>query len=136
MKTEIFTTIVLWGIWGLTEKIALFSGTPYQTIFAFYVWTALLFLPFGLLMVWRKKELKISRRVWAWIFLAVMTDMAAMLCLRFALQGTLTGVVLATTASYPVIAAVLSKLFLDERITRTQFLGIILACVGVFIISI
>lgn len=131
--------IIFWGIWGFAEKIALLNGLPLQTLFAFLVWTAILFLPFTIIMLWKKQGktgFKISKGVWLWIFFAVITDLAAVFALRYALLESSTGIVIATTAIYPIITAILSVIFLKEKLSKWQYAGILTVCVGLFLLSI
>lgn len=139
MALLIILIIFFWGAWGLIEKIALFSGSPWQTLFAFLVWTAVLFLPFTVVMLWKKqgrKGFKISRWVWFWIFLAVSTNLIAVLILRYALLKNPAGIVIAVTAVYPIITVMLSVVFLNEKISKWQYFGIGIVCLGLFLLTI
>ncbi len=131
--------VLFWGIWGFAEKLALFYGSPWQTLFAFLIWTAIIFLPFTIAMLWKKQGrsgFKINSRVWFWIFLAVLTDLIAVLALRYALLKNPTGIVIAVTAIYPIITVILSVFFLKERISKWQYFGIGIVCLGLFLLSI
>lgn len=138
--TLLITLIVFfWGIWGFVEKLALFYGSPWQTLFSFLVWTAALFLPFTVIMLFKKQGragFKINHWVWIWIFLAVSTDLLAVLALRYAFLAGSTGIVMAVTAIYPIITAILSVMFLKEKISKWQYLGIGIVCLGLFLLSI
>jgi len=139
MAVLIISIIIFWGVWGFFEKLALLSGSPWQTLFAFLFWTAVLFLPFTILMLWKKQGragFKIVPSVWAWIFIAVLSDLVAVLALRYALLSGPTGIVIAVTAIYPIVTALLSVIFLKEKISRWQYLGIIIICVGLFLLSV
>jgi len=139
MAFSIILIIFFWGAWSLIEKIVLSSGSPWQTLFAFLVWTAALFLPFTVVMLWKKQGrngFKISRLVWFWIFLAVFSDLVAILALRYALLKNPAGIVIAVTAIYPLITAMLSVIFLKEKVSHWQYAGIGIVCLGLFLLSI
>jgi transporter family protein len=139
MAILIILIIIFWGIWGFFEKLALLSGSPWQTLFAFLFWTAILFLPFTIFMLWKKqgKEgFKIVSPVWMWIFIAVLSDLVAVLALRYSLLSGPTGIVIAVTAVYPIVTAALSIIFLKEKISKWQYVGILIVCVGLFFLSI
>ena len=130
--------ILLWGLWALFEKIALFSATPSQTFFVFYTWSAFLFLPITIILLrvqmgW--EGFRIARPVWAWIFLAVMSDFMATLAIRVALIHAATGMAVSVTSIYPIFTAMLSQYFFKERIAPVQFVGIALACIGVMVVG-
>ncbi len=138
MTFSIILVIVFWGVWGLIEKLALSYGSPWQTLFIFLLWTAVLFLPFGVLMLWKNQGragFKIKKWVWFWILVAVFSDLVAILALRFALLGGSTGIVMATTAVYPLITVILSVIFLNEKLSRRQYRGIMFVCLGLFLLS-
>jgi len=130
--------VLFWGIWGFVEKLALFNGTPWQTLFAFLFWTALFFLPFTIIMLYRKQGwngFKISRKVWFWIFFAVITDLLAVLAFRYALLKGPTGIIIAVTAVYPLVTVLLSRIFLKEKISKLQYTGVGIVCLGLFLLS-
>jgi len=139
MAFLIILIVFFWGIWGFVEKFALFYGSPWQTMFAFLVCTAVLFLPFTVIMLLKKQGrvgFKINHWVWIWIFLAVFTDLLAVLALRFAFLNGATGIVIAVTAIYPIITAILSVMFLNEKISKWQYFGIGIVCLGLFLLSV
>ncbi len=130
--------IIFWGAVGFVEKLALLSGAPWQTLFAFLFWTALLFSPFAIIMLYKKQGwngFKISRRVWFWIFFAVITDLLAVSAFRYALLKGPTGIVVAVTAIYPLITVFLSRIFLKEKISKWQYTGVMILCLGLFLLS-
>ncbi len=138
MAILIILIIVFWGIWGFAEKVALLSGSPWQTLFAFLFWTAVFFLPFTVIMLWKKQGrggFKILPPIWIWIFVAVLSDLVAVLALRYALLKGPTGVVIAVTAVYPIITVALSVFFLKEKISKWQYIGILIVCSGLFLLS-
>jgi transporter family protein len=138
MRLFVALIIIFWGCWNLFEKIALFYGTPWQTIFAFLIWTALLFLPFTIVALFKKQGkngFKISKLVWFWIFLAVFTDLVALLAFRYSLLMGSTGIVVAATSVYPIVTIILSAIFLKEKISKWQYLGVGIVCLGLFLLS-
>jgi transporter family protein len=138
MWVLVILIVLFWGVWGFVEKLALLSGTPWQTLFTFLFWTALLFLPFTLTMLYKKqgwKGFKISRWVWFWIFFAVITDLLAVLAMRYALLRGPTGIIIAVTAIYPLVTVILSRIFLKEKMSDWQYAGVGIVCLGLFLLS-
>jgi len=70
----------------------------------------------------RKKQgkagFKISHQVWFWIGIADLSDLTAVLAIRFALLQEPAGIVAAVISSYPIITALLSQKFFKEKITK------------------
>ena len=138
----IITALCIAFLWGATtffDKLGLFFGTPEQTLFAFYVWSVLMLLPFSVVMLWKKMGwagFKIQAHTWKWVAVAVISDLIALLSIRFGLFSAPAGVVIALVSVYPVPVALISSKFLKERITRTQWIGIALACFGVILLSV
>lgn len=134
----ITAVILMWGIWGLAEKMALFNGNPWQTLFAFLAWSAVVFTPAAAYFLFKfhgKESFHINKWVWIWAFVAVLSNGLAVIAFRYALLRGGAGMVVALTAAYPVITAILSTIFLKESLGWVGYLGIILTCAGVYLIS-
>ena len=134
----IAAVIVMWGIWGIAEKMALFKGNPWQTLFAFLSWSALVFTPTVAYFLYKfhgKLGFQINKWVWLWAFIAVASNGLAVIAFRYALLREGAGMVVALTASYPIMTAILSTIFLKESLGWVGYFGIILTCFGVYLIS-
>jgi transporter family protein len=134
----IAAVIVMWGIWGIAEKMALFKGNPWQTLFAFLSWSALVFTPTVAYFLYKfhgKLGFQINKWVWLWAFIAVASNGLAVIAFRYALLREGAGMVVALTAAYPIMTAILSTIFLKESLGWVGYFGIILTCFGVYLIS-
>ena len=134
----IAAVIVMWGIWGIAEKMALFKGNPWQTLFAFLSWSALVFTPTVAYFLYKfhgKLGFQINKWVWLWAFIAVASNGLAVIAFRYALLREGAGMVVELTAAYQIMTAILSTIFLKESLGWVGYFGIILTCFGVYLIS-
>jgi len=134
----IAAVILMWGIWGIAEKMALFKGNPWQTLFAFLVCSAVAFTPVAAYFLYRfqgKAGFQINKWVWIWALVAVASNGLAVIAFRYALLREGAGLVVALTAAYPIVTAIISTIFLKESLGWVGYLGIIMTCFGVYLIS-
>jgi len=134
----ILAVILTWGIWGFAEKMALGHGNPWQTLFAFLVCSAVAFTPIAAYFLYKfngKTGFQINKWVWIWALVAVASNGLAVIAFRYAMLREGAGLVVALTAAYPIITAILSTVFLKESLGWVGYLGIILTCAGVYLIS-
>ena len=128
----------MWGVWGIAEKMALAHGNPWQTLFAFLTWSAVAFTPAAAYFLYKfngKTGFQINKLVWVWAFVAVASNGLAVIAFRYALLREGAGLVVALTAAYPIVTAIISTIFLKESLGWVGYLGIILTCAGVYLIS-
>ncbi len=118
--------------------MALFHGNPWQTLFAFLTVSALAFMPVAAFFLYKlhgREGFQISKWVWLWALVAVATNGLAVIAFRYALLREGAGMVVALTAAYPIVTAVLSTIFLKESLGWVGYLGIIITIFGVYLIS-
>jgi len=134
----IFIVIICWGVWGFAEKMALRRGTPWQTLFASLVFKTVFSLPIITLVFYfisGRQGFIIDGAVWLWMLGAVLTNGVAIILIRFALQRGGAGLVIALTAVYPVITAILAFVFLGEYLSLFQVSGIAIITLGVIFLN-
>ncbi len=128
-------TIISFGLWGVFSKIAVDSmGWRNATILYTlgFVWVApVLFLLY-------RPSIHVVGNDIAIVFalLAGAVSVAAIVGFNIALTTGEAAVVVPLTSLYPLITIVISLLFLHEKLTLTQGIGISLAIVAVILISI
>jgi len=130
--------IVGWGVWGFAEKKALQHGNPWQTLFASLVLKTVFSLPVITLIFYFLAGIQgfsIKQSVWLWMLLAVFMNGIAIILLRFALQRGGAGVIIALTAAYPIVTAILAFIFLREHLALTQLFGIGITTAGVMFLN-
>lgn len=130
--------IVGWGIWGFAEKKALQHGTPWQTLFASVVLKTIFSLPIITLIFYflaGRSGFFIKYPVWLWMFIAVFTNGVAIILIRFALRRGGAGIIIALTATYPIVTTILAFIFLKEYLTLIQLIGIGITTLGVVFLN-
>ncbi len=114
-------TVVAWGVWGFCSKLASNYTRPRQT---------LLFQAIGVvgfaLVVFALEHFKVewSPAGFGWSFAAGFVNFIGFLAFFAAVEKGKVSTVISLSSLYPVITIALSVLFLHERITRREGLGI------------
>jgi len=128
-------TIISFGLWGVFSKIAVDSmgwrnATILYTLGFVWVAPALFFL--------YRPSIHVGASNIAIVFalLAGAVSVAAIVGFNIALTTGEASVVVPLTSLYPLITIVISLLFLHEKLSLTQGIGIILAIVAIILISI
>jgi transporter family protein len=123
----------LWGVWGFLSKVAT-QQLPPQAVYLLAICghgavVGYLWLGRGLAIPWQPWGLTAG--------LAAGVCMAfGLLCFFRALAGGTAAVVVPLTAFYPLVTVILCWLLLREGINLRQFVGVILALVAVWLLSI
>lgn len=134
----IAVVIICWGIWGFAEKMALRQGTPWQTLFVSLALKTFFSLPVIALIFYfiaGSQGFSIETSVWLWMLGAVLTNGVAIILIRFALQKGGAGIVVALTAVYPVVTAILAFIFLGEYLSAVQIAGVGITTLGVIFLN-
>jgi len=91
-----------------------------------------------LLLAWAgltHASLRVGRRAALVVVVVGLADLAANALFAFAAQRGLLAVVSVLGSLYPVVTVLLAHLLLQERISRTQRLGVAVALIGVAVVS-
>ncbi|MFZ5810149.1 MAG: EamA family transporter [Chloroflexota bacterium] len=129
-----FISFLLWGFWGFFGKLAsvsmrgeailLFSSVGWLAMFPIYYViyrTTFHSTPFNMDMVWA--------------ILSGLAGSLGVLFFYFALARGEASRVVAITAAYPLITAILAFLILREPFTWSKILGLVFALLGIFFLS-
>lgn len=126
-----FLTILMWGLWGFFGKLALERKMAPTTIFvAETLISALIAVPLFLIIVYSQnaRPLQSTLNVYGLLSGAVLA--LGLLFYYLALEEARVSVVVPLTATYPVVAALLSYAFLGERPSLAQWVGVLLVITG------
>ena len=120
-------TFVLWGFWGVFTKLAVGSSKPrYMLLFQ-----AVGILMFAFLMLFLVRfSVEWSTRGFVFSFLAGLAAFVGFLTFFLALESGTASTVVTLSALSPVVTIAVSILFLHEKLTRTQGIGIIFALIA------
>jgi bacterial/archaeal transporter family protein len=128
-------TILAWGAWGAVSKVAsdALDANTNQVFFSFGL------LPL-ILVVWRASRgsgRKDGRSVGiGWAFLTGILGGTGNLAFFHALRiGGEASIVAPVTALFPLVTVILAMILLHERIGTTQKLGLVLALVAIYLLS-
>jgi transporter family protein len=127
-------TILCWGAWGVVSKVAS-DGVDANTNQIFFT---LGLLPLMALLV-RSPKLRggTQRRTGiAWAFLTgILGGTGNIAFFRALVVGGKASIVVPVTALFPLVTVILAVSFLRERLGRTQQLGLVLALVAIYLLS-
>ena len=124
-------TLVVWGFFGFLSKIAL-NHLDWRQVYVISGLSSAVLVVVVSLFLRPSIDFKNTGTMLA--MLAGLTSIGA-LTFFFALSQGKTSIIIPLTALYPTVAVVLGFLILQEKINLFQGLGIILAIVSVFLLS-
>lgn len=134
-------TIVLWGTWGLVSKIAS-AGLDAYANQLLYTAGILPLLAFAAWTVWKRRgdanERRKGRGIGVfWAFLTgILGGVGNLLFFQALVVGGKASVVAPVTALFPVVTVLLALIVLKERLGRVQWLGLALAFVAIYLLSV
>lgn len=131
-------TIALWGVWGLVSKLASEGVDAYTNQLLYTVGL----LPL-VVLVWRSPRMRSDLRGtpsfrWGlfWAFLTgILGGTGNIAFFQAFVSGGKASIVTPVTALFPVVTVLLAVTFLRERIGRTQWAGLALAFVAIYLLS-
>jgi bacterial/archaeal transporter family protein len=127
-------TIVLWGAWGAVSKVAS-NGVDANTNQIFFTMGLLPLMA----IVWRSPRLRGGehrRSGIGWAFLTGILGGTGNIAFFRALGvGGKASIVVPATALFPLVTVLLAVAFLRERLGRQQIVGLILALVAIYLLS-
>jgi transporter family protein len=130
-------TIVLWGTWGLVSKIASAGVDAYMNQLLYTAGLA----PLMVFVAWtvhgEKREKKLNRGAGVfWAFLTgILGGVGNIAFFQALVKGGKASVVAPVTALFPMVTVLLALLFLEEKLGRTQWLGLALAFAAIYMLS-
>jgi bacterial/archaeal transporter family protein len=129
-----FITILVWGAWGAVSKMAS-NGVDADTNQVFFT---LGLLPL-ILLVWRSPRVrggKNRRAGIAWAFLTGILGGTGNIAFFHAfVMGGKASIVTPVTALFPLVTVILAISFLHERIGTAQKIGLVMALIAIYLLS-
>jgi transporter family protein len=125
-------TLVLWGVWGLFQKLATNQMAPRNVYLAAVVGMIAVAL---VVLATSGSPLKMNARGFSLAVLAgICSSLGGFLFLHAVSRGK-ASIVIPFTALYPLVTIVLSLTVLNETITAKQSIGIILALISMVLLA-
>jgi bacterial/archaeal transporter family protein len=117
-------TLLAWGVWGFFSKLASSHARPRQTL----LFQAAGVMAFGFLVLLLERfRIEWSPQGFGWSAAAGFVNFMGFLAFFAAVEKGKVSTVIAMSSLYPVITIVLSMVFLHERISSREGLGIAFA---------
>jgi transporter family protein len=123
--------IVLWGLWGFFGKMALIRAMPATSVFLAEIATGAVVGTIALIAFARSgAPLPWQAPINLWGILSGLVMAVGLLLFYVVLDRGNAVVIVPLTATYPLVTVALSLLFLGERPTPTQWIGLVLVVAG------
>jgi len=124
--------VALWGVVGLLQKL----GTNRISADSLLVW---LMVGYLLLLPWMISDLDFSqlttRDIWVGILAGVTNGLGAWFLFAALEKGAKASIAVPLTALNPLVTILLALVFLTERLTTIQSVGVILAIIAGVLVS-
>jgi transporter family protein len=131
-------TILLWGAWGLVSKVASNGVDVYVNQLLYTAGLAPLMI-FVAWTVWKRspRENMAERRKGVfWAFLTgILGGLGNLAFFQALVKGGEASIVSPVTALFPMVTVLLAVLFLKERLGLSQWAGLALAFVAIYLLS-
>jgi transporter family protein len=125
-------TVLAWGVWGFCSKLASNYTRPRQTL----LFQAIGVFGFALFVLALERfRVEWSPPGFGWSFAAGFVNFVGFLAFFAAVEKGKVSTVISLSSLYPVITILLSVLFLHERVTRREGLGIVFALVAGWLLA-
>jgi transporter family protein len=127
-------TIVLWGAWGAVSKVASAVADANTNQIYFTVGLLPLMLIVSRSTRLRGGQLRSIGIAWAF-FTGILGGVGNIAFFRALGMGGKVSIVAPSTALFPLVTVVLATTFLHERLSRPQKLGLVLALIAIYLLS-
>jgi transporter family protein len=123
-------TILMWGLWGFFGKMALERNMPPVSVFLAEVLISLFVAAFFV-----RRALIPPQAKWSMFGLFSGAGLAIGLVFYYlALEHAQANMIVPLTSLYPAVTVVLSYIFLHERLSPLQWVGLVLLLVGAYLL--
>jgi drug/metabolite transporter (DMT)-like permease len=134
-KFSLVLAALLWGLWGIGEKLAVARVHPYAVQWMYSVPYVLL-LPVWFMLARRAAPQGVMDwTAFAWASGACIASLVAMLLMVFAMRTEPASVSVAITSAYPVVTLLLGVLMGEETINAKRLIGLGLTISGVIVLQ-
>lgn len=130
----IFLALILWGITGVTQKLS----TNHISAEYSSVWFAVAFVPIAILVILAAGLDSVRQSPGIIVFASVggiLNGLGALTAFMALERDGKASVVIPLVALYPLVTVVVAYLFLGERVTPMQWLGVLMAVAAAMLLS-
>ncbi len=125
--------LAVWGLWAFFPKIALQTMQPHSVIFYEAMGNLCVSLPVLIFIL--KFKLQKDNLAIAITGGSSLLTVCAILSFFFALRHGPVAVIVTMTAMYPMIALILARIFLHERINKIQMAAVAMAMASILLLA-
>lgn len=125
-------TVLMWGVWGVFSKMASAHSKPRQVL----IFQSAGVIAFTLVVLLLERfRVEWSTPGFTWSFLAGFFTFIGFLTFFAALEQGKASTVVTLSALYPVVTILLSVIFLHEKISLKEGVGIVFALIACALLS-
>ena len=126
--------LIAWGLWGFTGKYALKFISPVSLLMWEAIGSVVFYLVISIILFLNYKFDTNTAGITASILTAFF-GVVGIIIFFFTLSKTKASILVPLTALYPVITIIFSFIFLQEKVTLVQGIGIVLAIIASVLLS-
>ena len=122
----VFVALILWGIAGVTQKLAINHISAEYS----FVWFAVAFVPIAVLVVLAEGSVAVLQSPGIIVFASVggiLNGLGVLTAFMALERNGKASVVIPLVALYPLVAVVVAYLFVGEKVTPIQWAGVLMA---------
>lgn len=125
---------ILWGIWGIADKLALEQAHPF-TVQWMYAVPYLVTIPLFFLLGFRTQpETNFNTTAFFWTIVASVSAILALLLMLFAMRSQPASLAVAITAAYPLVTMFIAVLLKMETFSVQKLFGVVLIIGGLVVL--
>ncbi|MBK8020196.1 MAG: EamA family transporter [Chloroflexi bacterium] len=126
-------TTILWGVWGFANKVAVTQAHPFHVQWIYSLPLALLIPLWYFLGRSQQPDVVLTPSVVLWAAGSGLAAAAAFALMLFAMQEASATSVVAMTAAYPVVTALIAYFTGMEKLTLGQVVAVLIIIAGVIL---
>lgn len=124
--------LFIWGFWAFLPKLALQTLDPHSVIFYESFGNMLVALP---ILFHLKFRLQKDRKAVSVLAGSAVLTVLAILAYFYALKTGPVAVIVTLTALYPVIAVILARIVLKEKLNKIQIAAVLMAVAAMLLLA-
>lgn len=125
---------ILWGIWGIADKLALENAHPFSVQWMYAIPYVVVIPLFFWLGSRAQPENNFNITAFFWAIVASVSAILALLLMLFAMRSQPASLAVAVTAAYPLVTMFIAVLLNMEVFSMQKLLGMVLIMGGLVVL--